>query len=217
MPSVENPLQRRHFLAGMAVVAVAGTIGLNDAGAAAAADGRWTGALTQNGWPVLDQAPKTVRVQGSAATMTVVAGDVAVILEHVARRFHYEIESLAAGQIAGYRTDRAVATPTASNYLSGTAIAIRPDLFPPGAEGLFPFQVAVVRDILADCDGVVRWGGDDKTAAAQGHFQIDVRPGDPALHRVAAAVSGLAGLMPDPNAPDRLRRSRQLAARQATR
>jgi len=196
VPSVENPLQRRHFLAGMAVVAVAGTIGLNGTAAAA----------SRNGWPVLDKASEPVRVQGSDATITVVAGDVAVVLEHVARRFHYEVESLAAGQIQSYSADR-----------SGTAIVIRPDLCPPGADGLFPWQVAVVRDILADCDGVVRWGGDDKTGAVQGNFRIDVRPGDASLPRVAAAVSGLAGRMPDPNAPDRLARSRRLAARQSTR
>lgn len=59
---------------------------------------------------------------------------------------------------------------------SGTAIAIHPVLYPDGSkDGFFPHETVVVQDILADCEGVVRWGGDEKVSM-ESHFQVDVPP-----------------------------------------
>jgi hypothetical protein len=78
-----------------------------------------------------------------------------------------------------------------------------------------------VRDILAECDGVVRWGGDDMTHPKDGHFQIDVPPGDARLRAVAAKISGWqdkpgqdAGAPADPGSPIRRAAARSLQLRQ---
>ena len=70
----------------------------------------------------------------------------------------------------------------------GTAIAVRPGLYPAGSTGsMFPQELVVIRD-LAECEGVVRWGGDDKACPKEGHFQIDVLPSDGRLDHVAAKI-----------------------------
>ncbi|MEU8781870.1 hypothetical protein [Streptomyces sp. NPDC048637] len=76
--------------------------------------------------------------------------------------YFYEVDSeLKTEDITGHTTNRAVAAAFESNYLSGTAIAVRPDAYPLGADGcLYPPDIAVIRDILAGCEGTVRWGGD---------------------------------------------------------
>lgn len=108
----------------------------------------------------------------------------------MARRFHYEIGALKAGEIAGHRTARTISQPYESNYLSATAIAIRPELYPLGVrDGFFPLELTIVRDILAECEGVIRWGGDE-TNPMEGHFQIDVKPGDRKLRVLAARIDG---------------------------
>ncbi|MEU3348177.1 hypothetical protein ABZ723_24870 [Streptomyces sp. NPDC006700] len=165
--------------------------GVPDASAAPAAGARhWTGKKSANGWPVVSEAAAH-HVEGSPATLTAVDGDVATVLLYVARRFHYEIDSLGKGDIHGHTTRTAVVADYESNHLSATAISIRPAMYPAGAaDCLFPQQVAVVRDILTECEGVVRWGGDDKTAPQQGHFQIDVAPGSAILKRVAGKING---------------------------
>jgi hypothetical protein len=50
----------------------------------------------------------------------------------------------------------------------------------------------VVADILADCEGVVPWGGDLKPVK-RSHFHVGVKPGDPRLKRLAARIRGWNG------------------------
>lgn len=146
----------------------------------------------------------------------------ATVLVHVARRFHYEIGDLTTGDICSYITNRVVVAPFESNYLSGTAIAIRPGYYPAGSAGnLFPTELVVVRDILAECEGVVRWGGDDRSCPKESHFQIDVPPNDPALKRVAAKIAGWnakpgrgAGVLIDPLTTERRGAAATLGRRQ---
>ncbi|MFI9721739.1 hypothetical protein ACIHFE_19110 [Streptomyces sp. NPDC052396] len=163
-----------------------------------------------------------MKIEGSNVPVTLRSGDVAAVLLYVARRFHYEIGALEKGGVTGHTTHRKVAAPYESNYLSGTAIAIRPDMYPVAAKGgLFPREEAIIRDILAQCDGVVRWGGDDKKLVKESHFQIDVRPGDPRLHALAAKLTRWssepgrgAGSGDDPFAPRRVAAARALQQRQ---
>jgi len=162
-----------------------------------AAPTRWAAARSQNRWPVVDRASAgAFRVEGSDATATLLAGagrpsDAAIVLLHVARRFHYEVAPLAEGDVHGYRTDRTTTAGFESNHLSGTAIALRPEAYPIGSAGnLFPYEVATIRRILADGEGVVTWHGDDPVHPAEGQFSIDVPPGDARLARVAAKIRG---------------------------
>ncbi|WP_431920269.1 hypothetical protein [Micromonospora wenchangensis] len=129
-------------------------------------------------------------MEGSNASTALLHGEVSTILIYVIRRFHYEIGAVAAGGLTGHSTGRRISAPYESNYLSGTAVAIWPDRYPTGARGgLFTHEIAIVRDILAECEGIVRWGGDHLARPKEGHFQIDVRPGNGRLFRVAKKIN----------------------------
>ncbi|MCE7006079.1 M15 family metallopeptidase [Kibdelosporangium philippinense] len=210
---------RRLFLAGVAGgVAATWTAGVP----ALAAE---VSGMSQNGWAVQPQTAGALashRIEGSNASVTLLSGAVATVLLHVARRFNYEIGTLQDGDVTGY-TAAVSGVPFESNYRSGTAIAIKPACYPAGARGnLFPHEIAAVRDILAECEGVVRWGGDDKKTPKEGHFQIDVPQGSAALARVAGKIAGWdssagqgAGVPADVFAPARRKAANELATRQA--
>lgn len=200
---------RRQFFGVAGVVAAATTVGFAPAAAAAAT-------ASANGWPLGHKDIVTYGIQGSRATVALRSGDVATVLLHVARRFHYEIAALQPGkmsQVAG-------TAPFETNYASGTAFAIQPDLYPLGVKGnLFPAELAVLRDVLAECDGVVRWGGDFKKSPKEGHFQIDVRPNSPKLAAVARKIDGwgpskAAGAPPEVFAKARAAEAKVLANHQ---
>lgn len=180
----------------------------------------WTGAHSDNGWPVVTEAPVHA-IEGTDAEVALLEGDVVVVLLHVARRLSYEIAVLRPDEVTGHRADRTVAAPYESNVLSGTAITIREPLYPIGvAGGLYPQELVVVRDALADCDGVVRWGG-DLEPAKESHFQIDVPPGSADLARAAStirswgATTGVGAGATDPLAPGRRNAARALERQQS--
>ncbi len=132
------------------------------------------------------------RVEGTAVDVPLLKGDVATVLLHVVRRFAYEIDMLRPGDVRGHTDRGAVAAGFESNHLSGTAIAVRPLFYPLGAQkgtGLSDLERVVVADILADCQGVIAWGGHAKPVK-ESHFQIDVHPGDPRLAQLARRIRG---------------------------
>ncbi|MER7823763.1 hypothetical protein ABTX85_14495 [Streptomyces sp. NPDC096097] len=219
-----HSLSRRHVL--VSSLGAAGGVTLWAAGmggfapAAEAADTKWKKAASANGWPVVETTGRH-RVEGAGAlTASVLDGDVATVFLHVIRRYHYEIALLERGELSGHTTRRTVAQPYESNYLSGTAIAIRPEMYPAGAkDGFFESELTVIRDILADCEGVVRWGGDE-AKPKESHFEIAVGPRDPLLGKVAKKISAWS-LSPaegagatDATAAPRLRAADSLKRRQ---
>ncbi len=149
----------------------------------------WTGSTSGNGWPIVDTVPLRA-IEGSDVGVAVLDGDVGTVLLHVARRFHYEIDALRKGDVAGHTTEREITADYESNHLSATAIAIRPWSYPVGiGGGLFPNELTVVRDILLDVGDVVRWGGDEQLPK-ESDFHIAVGPRDPALKAVADRIRG---------------------------
>ncbi|MFW6690384.1 hypothetical protein [Streptomyces sp. MAR4 CNX-425] len=125
--------------------------------------------LSANGWPIASeanagQAVWTRPVSGTGFTLDTRIGRAETVLVHVVRRWHYEIETLRDGEVTGWTPiGRLDADSPESNLASGTAVAIRPGAYPRGTRGnLLGWQERTVRDILADCDGLVRWGGDDE-------------------------------------------------------
>ncbi|UIX31074.1 hypothetical protein [Streptomyces sp. GQFP] len=144
----------------------------------------------------------------------------ATVLLYVARRFSYEIDMLRPGDVQSHTIDRHIGARFESNYLSGTALAIRPLFYPLGADkatGMTEQERTIVQDILADCGDVVAWGG-DLDPVKESHFQIDVPPGDARLSRLAQRIQGWdatpgqgAGSI-DAFAPARVRRARKAAA-----
>ncbi|TFV63694.1 hypothetical protein E4P41_03885 [Geodermatophilus sp. DF01-2] len=150
----------------------------------------WRKQTSANGWPILNAASQQTIEGANAVSVAIAEGDAAIILCHVVRRFHYDIDALRQGDVLGHSTERLVAQEYESNYLSGTAIAIRPGSYPAGvAGGLFANELVVVRDILAECGGVVRWGGDE-AVPKESHFQIDYGPGAREVKDLAATIRG---------------------------
>ncbi|MFE4583088.1 hypothetical protein, partial [Streptomyces chartreusis] len=190
--------------------AVLGTVALTGGGsllalptAASAAgrsgpDGTPGRPTSPNGWEIEERANDvstvwTRSIPGTPCDLDVRLGDVATVLTHVVRRFHYEIDELRTGDLTGWRAPSRVRLDRPEgNQASGTAVAIRPGSYPPGARGgFFPAQLVVVRDILAECDGVVRWSGDDDRPY-EALFSVDVPPDDEHLTKLVAKLRGWA-------------------------
>lgn len=221
-------ISRRGLLrvaAGTGALAVVSSTSITAASAAAPAAGQWSGEVSANGWRIDPSSVTVHHVQGSAASLGLRRGDAGAVLLHVARRWHYEIGALDTGEgggVTGHTARRTVGADFESNHLSGTAVALHPTAYPlNGSEGLWPYQEAIVRDILADCEGTVVWGG-DLTPVKVSHFHIAARPGDKALARVAARLdtgrptaprAQTAGAVADPAAP--FRRTRALRLQRA--
>lgn len=189
---------------------------------------RWTKNTSANGWPITGADLTEYPIEGADATVTLASGAPAHILAHIARRWHYEIAPVDTGEgggITAHTTNATIGAVFESNNLSGTALTIHPGAYPlAGAEGLWPHQEAVVRDILLDCEGTVAWGG-HLTPAKYGHFHISARPGSPKLSAVAdrlradtpappAAGRIDAGAPEDPQAPARRVKATRLARAQ---
>jgi hypothetical protein len=127
-------------------------------------------------------------VAGTEFTVATHIGDVEVVLLHVIRRFHYEIDTLRAGEVIGFRPPGRTLTAYQTNHASGTAIDIRPGWYPIGTKNnLTTYELAVVRDILTDCTGVVAWGGDFRRPD-EAHFQINVPPSDQRQTKLADKI-----------------------------
>ncbi|WP_369259829.1 hypothetical protein [Streptomyces sp. R35] len=157
-----------------------------------------TGKPSRNGWEmerVADDGGNifTRPVPGTPLTgsagIAVRMGDVETVLVHVVRRFHYEIDELRKGDVIAWRSPGTVRKGLAeSNQASGTAIQIRPGSYPAGARGgFFPQQQLLIKDILAELNGVIRWGGNDPKPD-ESLFYIAVRPDDSRLARTANRI-----------------------------
>ncbi len=218
-------LSRRSLLRAAAgtgvIIAASGTL-VPPVAAAAPRTGKWNGDVSANGWRIAASAMAVHHVEGSDASLGLRRGDAGAVLLHVARRWHYEIAALDTGEgggVTGHTTRRTVGADFESNHLSGTAIALHPTAYPlAGSERLWPHQEAIVRDILADCEGTVVWGGDLDPVKVS-HFHIAARPGDNALTRAAARLAPVrataartqtAGTVADPATPSRRAKARRL-------
>jgi hypothetical protein len=191
--------------------------------------GTVTGRPSLNGWETEKSADDggniwTRPVPGTPLDgVQVRMGDIETVLVHVVQRFHYEVDPLRRDDVVGWRHPATIRNELAeSNLASGTAVQIRPGFYPSGQRGgFFSNQLVIVRDILADLEGVVRWGGDDKWPD-EALFYIDAPPEDGHLTRVAdklrtwAVTPGKgAGASADPFQRDRRRAAQRLARRQA--
>jgi TAT (twin-arginine translocation) pathway signal sequence len=189
-----------------------------------------TGQNSHNGWEMEKTADNRGNiylrpVPGVPVTgIQVRIGAVETVLVHLVRRFHYEVDQLRAGEVVGWQAPESVRpTLPESNLASGTAVRIRPGHYPAGASGnFFPLQLVVLRDILAELDGVVRWGGDDH-AVNEALFYLDVGPDD---NRLTALVAKLrdwqeepgkgAGSVVDVTSPQRRKAATDLMQHQRT-
>jgi hypothetical protein len=181
-------------------------------------------ATSANGWTIQANADRDSQVwsrpvAGTGLGVAVWIGDVEAILLHVVRRFHYEIDELAPIDLVGWRPISKLRRGLPeSNLASGTAVSVRPGASAKG--GFFALQELVLRDILADCEGVVRWGGDDREVN-ESLFYIAAGPRDSRVRSVAdklrkwnATPGEGAGVGVDFLAPSRRGRAEGLARSQ---
>ncbi|MGX6604510.1 hypothetical protein ACWKSP_20595, partial [Micromonosporaceae bacterium Da 78-11] len=146
-----------------------------------------------NGWPIqatkdIDSQVWTRSVSGTGLSVPVSIGDAEAILLHVIRRFHYEIEQIPSIDLTGWQPVAEVEKKLPeSNLASGTAVRIRPGSRAKGE--FFPLQELVLRDILADCEGAVRWGGDDRQVD-ESLFYIALSPRNRRIRTLADRFRG---------------------------
>jgi hypothetical protein len=148
-----------------------------------------------NGWEASPD-PTTIGIDASftAGGVTfpggVRSGDVSVVLGYVVDQFTRNVEALHPDWNWGYEFRYATNSPDAlSCHSSGTAVDLNSPIHPDGVSGTFtPAQVDWINQILRDCGGVVRWGGqwnDDM------HFEINGTAAE-----VAAAAANLSSTGP---------------------
>jgi murein L,D-transpeptidase YcbB/YkuD len=139
-------------------------------------------------------------VAGESFAPGVRAGDVHTVLQHVAEQLHRRVEPVVRGDWHqaddwGYSYRANVNNPSQlSCHASGTAIDYNATRHPNGKRGTFTAkQVAEIRQIIAEVDGVVRWGGDFGKVDAM-HVEI---------HGDALAVARVANRLRRPAEPRR--------------
>jgi hypothetical protein len=196
---MKHVLTRRTVLRSAAVAGATAAAAPVIAGAPASAEERREQPRPEtsaNGWPIqsnVDVSSQvwTRSVSGTGLSVAVWIGPVEATLLHVVRRFHYEVEEIQAIDLTGWQEiGRVRRDLPESNLASGTAVRIRPGARAKG--GFFPLQELVLRDILADCEGVVRWGGDD-AQVDESLFYIAVAQQDKQLSRVIRKLRGWQG------------------------
>lgn len=146
-------------------------------------------ANSQNGWPVVGQSAVTDRaVHGVEFPNGWLKGDVDVVFTYLIGRLHREVEPIDNGGCWGWFVKKIEGSATISNHASGTAIDYNAPAHPMGSRNTYnAAKRAKIRAILADLDGVVRWGGDYTGRPDDMHFEIHASSS--AVARVADRIS----------------------------
>lgn len=154
-----------------------------------------TVAVSQNGWKANDRSlVASYAVPGGKIAIR--KGDVATVLVYVAKRFDSEVENLIWPGNWGYAERPIRGGSSLSNHASGTAIDLNAPRHPLGKQGTFSkSQVKKIKKILADCGGVIRWGGNYSGRKDEMHFEINA--GSARVREVAKAIR--AGKKPGPS------------------
>jgi len=185
-PDQKNPIiSRRSAVCGAAAILAAAGFGVVAAAPALAA-------TSQNGWPAAKDTPLQKLTVGAASFAPGVRkGDVHTILGYVARRFNSEVEKLVKDTCWGFAYRDISGSTDLSNHASGTAIDCNAPQHPLGKAGTFSAaQVKAIHKIIADCNGVVRWGGDYNGRKDEMHFEINVPPGNAKIAALVKKING---------------------------
>ena len=146
---------------------------------------------TARGWTVRQYGDPALTplsyVQGS-----VLAGDVHTILDFLCRRYERLVEPIVRTDSWGhsYRSVRGY-TSTWSEHSAGTAVDLNAPAHWIGLSGTFTdTQVRGIRQLLAECGGVVVWGGDWQTRPDEMHFEVRNDPAE--IKRIAGLIRSQA-------------------------
>lgn len=137
---------------------------------------------SQNGWPASPNLKlRRLTVNGVGFPPGIRDDDdVAYILGYFAEQFAARVQPLKSPGCWGfsYRADKNQASDL-SNHASGTAIDFNAPQHPNGvatARTFTPKQIAEVHQILAECHGALRWGGDYTHTVDAMHVEVNVSP-----------------------------------------
>lgn len=132
--------------------------------------------VSENGWPLiepnqLDTSP--IPEVGIVPVPGLLRGDVAWLLKWVALQFNNRVAGLYTPGCWGWNRPTPIpGTNVYSNHCSGTAIDLDAPSFPWTVDAMTSAQKAACRDIVAQTEGVVVWGGEFTTKLDQMHFEI---------------------------------------------
>lgn len=160
------------------------------------------GVTSYNGWTASPN-PDAIGINPAWAPLGhrfpggVKAGDVETIFTHLVEQLHARVEPIDRDAIKdewGYHYKRSANSPSLlSCHSSGTAIDYNATRHPNRKRGTWtPPQMAEIRRILAELDGVVRWlalaadGGGARSTPDEMHFEIHGSP-----RQVAAVAARL--------------------------
>lgn len=140
-------------------------------------------ATSYNGWPASRSAlliginQRWEPIPGHRFPGGCKRGDVETVLTYVVRQLHARVERIDRDAIKDewgwYYKPSANSPHTLSCHSSGTAFDYNATRHPNGRRGTWTRgQVAEIREILAECGGVVRWLGDASRVPDEMHFEI---------------------------------------------
>jgi hypothetical protein len=134
--------------------------------------------VSQNGWPVVSQEKITDPVLfGEDFPNGWLKGDVDVVFRHLITRLHREVEPIDFAHKAddwGWYVKNIEGSAVESNHSSGTAFDYNAHTHPMGVRNTYgEADRRKIRAILADLNGVVRWGGDYTGRPDDMHFEIN--------------------------------------------
>lgn len=141
---------------------------------------------SQNGWTVQPAMDGFGLIQvrtplGVSGDVLVRVGEPESILLDLIRRVHYYISEIQPDELSGWywSSDVKLNTPE-SNFLSGTAIRIRPGA---RVDAYTSAEEQVLRTILQTYDGLIGWGGDFPNPDQSVFYLVDSPRHNRAWHR----------------------------------
>jgi hypothetical protein len=156
-----------------------------------------SGGSSYNGWPASDSASaigvdKGFEANGITFPGGVKAGDVSKVLGYVFCALDERVEAAVPGWCWGWDYRPNVNNPSSlSNHASATAGDYNAPNHPNGGsryEGFTDSQVAEIRRILDEVEGVIRWGADYSGTKDAMHFEVNCD---------AATLAGVADRLGD--------------------
>lgn len=151
---------------------------------------------SQNGWPANASASSIIVRNVPFAGGVTFPGGIAhhdgaeIVLGYVFEQFHKRVEKLRPGWCWGFYFRANRNDPNSlSNHSSGTAGDCNAPLHPNGVSKYVNFsqkQIDEIHKILAEVEGVVRWGGDYTRTVDAMHFELNASM--EAVRKVAAKI-----------------------------
>jgi hypothetical protein len=165
---------------------------------------------SQNGWsasPTLKLRPLVVNGVSFAPGIRD-DDDVAYVLRYFAEQYAARVEPLRSGCWGfSYRADRNQASDL-SNHASATAIDLNAPQHPndvPTARTFSAKQIAEVHQILSECHGALRWGGDYTHTVDAMHVEVNVSPAR--LREIVAQMQADARQVATPARPAKVQKA----------